>query len=109
MNDDLNTPKAIAVFMEWLKNTQKKIIKNNFSKEDLGKSWNFLDIFDSVFGFIDKAKISIPKNIKKILKKRQSARRNKDWDLADKLRDTLKQMGWIVEDTDKGQRVIKSK
>ena len=109
MNDDLNTPKAIAVFMEWLKNTQKKIITNNFSKEDLGKSWNFLDIFDSVFGFIDKAKISIPKNIKKILKKRQSARRNKDWDLADKLRDTLKQMGWIVEDTDKGQRVIKSK
>ena len=109
MNDDLNTPKAIAIFMEWLKNTQKKIIKNNFSKNDLGKSWNFLEIFDSIFGLIDKANLIIPKNIKIILKERQKARHNKDWDLADKLRDSLKQMGWIIEDTDKGQRVIKSK
>ena len=109
MNDDLNTPKAIAIFMEWLKNTQKKIKKNNFSKNDLGKSWNFLEIFDSIFGLIDKANLIIPKNIKIILKERQKARHNKDWDLADKLRDSLKQMGWIIEDTDKGQRVIKSK
>ena len=107
MNDDLNTPKAIAIFMEWMRNSQKKIANNKLSEGDLGDSWRFLKIFDSIFGFIKKEKLVIPHSIRSILDHRKHARDQKNWKLSDELRQCLKEMGWAVEDTSKGQRVKK--
>ncbi len=38
-------------------------------------------------------------------KKRQQARADKDWKLADAIRDRLKELGYVVEDTPKGPKV----
>ena len=48
MNNDLNAPKALAVFF-WMK---KKLsdIKNNVSTEkELGEAWRFLIVFNEIF------------------------------------------------------------
>ena len=107
MNDDLDTPKAIATFLDWMKNAKKIFDKNKNSDKDLRSAWNFINIFDSVFRFINKEKLEVGSDIKSLLLRRKKARENKDWDLSDVLRGELLKCGWIVEDTKYGQNLKK--
>jgi cysteinyl-tRNA synthetase len=62
--------------------------------------------FDQVFGLglqdIERGKLS--KHLKELIKKRENARKAKDWKLADKIRDELKKKGVIIEDTEEGTK-----
>ena len=49
-----------------------------------------------------------PKEVKELAEKRLEARNQKDWELSDKLRDEIKQKGYLVEDTKEGYRLKKA-
>jgi len=108
MNNDLDVPKSLAVFFDWMKIINSKIDKGSINNDDLGEAWEFLTVFDSIFGFIKTIKIeNIPKGIKNQLEERKKARENNDWKKSDLIRDALRKTGWIVEDTKEGQSVKK--
>ena len=46
--------------------------------------------------------------IKELLKQREEARKNKDWSESDKLRDIIKEKGYIVKDSKEGQTIEKA-
>ena len=98
INDDLNMPVAMSVVWEVAKKTEK-------SK----KLAELLKKFDRVLGIkIDEYKEEeIPDDIKELLIKRAEARKNKDWTESDKLRDIIKEEGYIVKDSKEGQTVGK--
>ena len=98
INDDLNMPVAMSVVWEVAKRTEK-------SK----KVAELLKKFDRVLGIkIDEHKEEeIPEDIKELLTKRAEARKNKDWTESDKLRDLIKEKGYIVKDSKEGQTVEK--
>jgi cysteinyl-tRNA synthetase len=95
INDDLNTPKAIALLWSLIKN--KKI--NN-----LDKKITILD-FDKVLslGFKNldkiKKKEKIPEKIKKLIQAREKARQNRNFSEADLLRAKINSLGYEVKDT----------
>jgi cysteinyl-tRNA synthetase len=103
MNDDLDSPQALAVFFDWMKTVNGKIDKNVITDSELGEAWEFLVAFDSVFGFIRKQDLDIPDKINLLLNKRQKARDEENWFESDLIREHLKEKGWIVEDTPDGQ------
>ena len=103
MNDDLDSPQALAVFFDWMKTVNGKIDKNVITDSELGEAWEFLVAFDSVFGFIRKQDFDIPDKINLLLNKRQKARDEENWVESDLIREHLKEKGWIVEDTPDGQ------
>jgi len=107
MNDDLDTPRSLAVFFDWMKSTNKKIKLDSIKKQELREAWNFLLAFDSIFGFLRKRKLVIPDKIQALLDARHEARMIKDWVSSDIIRDNLFKNGWSVEDTVKGQKVKK--
>ena len=107
MNDDLNTPQALAIFFEWMKSESKKIKDNSLSSEEISSAWNFLNIFNSIFDFVKIESLIIPDKIKDMLNKRAKAREERDWSMSDKIRDSLKTAGWIVDDTPEGQKLKK--
>ena len=107
MNDDLNTPGALAVFFDWMKSESKKIKNNSLGDDEILAARNFLDIFNSIFDFVKSEPLIIPSKIKDMLKNRKLARKDKDWILSDKIRNSLKNAGWIVEDTPNGQKLRK--
>ena len=107
MNDDLNTPQALAIFFEWMKSESKKIKDNSLSSEEISSAWNFLNIFNSIFDFVKIESLIIPDKIKDMLNKRAKAREERDWSMSDKIRDSLKNAGWIVDDTPEGQKLKK--
>jgi len=97
MNDDLNTPNALQVL--W------KLVRD---ENALGK-YKTIKKIDEVFGLklLEKEKVKIPLEIKKMIKEREIARREKDWGKADELRDEIKRKGFVLEDGEKGVEVKK--
>ena len=108
MNDDLDSPQALAVFFDWMKTVNGKIDKNVITDSELGQAWKFLMAFDSVFGFIRNQDFEIPDKINLLLNKRQKARDEENWVESDLIREHLKEKGWIVEDTPDGQYLKKA-
>ena len=100
VNDDLNTPKGLAVLWGLLKD----------ESVDSRKKYDAVLNFDKVLGLglgeIKKEKIT--KEITKLAEERMRARDNKDWKRSDELRGELANKGWIVEDIGAGYRVRKS-
>jgi len=98
INDDLNTPQALAVVQE--------VLKSELSKVD--KLATILD-FDKVLGLdLDKQKEKpLPQEVIALVEKRKIARATKDWVESDRLRDEINKMGFGVEDNGGEMRVMK--
>ena len=101
INDDLNMPVAMSVVWDVVKNPEKS---KQFAK--------LLLEFDKVLGVDiekgeDKKEIELPQEIKDLLEQRKQARENKDWALSDKIRDELKEKGYMVKDTKEGMTIEK--
>ncbi len=108
INDDLDTPQALALI--W------KLIKDkDISDED--KKSTIAD-FDTVLGLniekeakkvLEKKTITkIPKEISVLIKKREEARKNKDWKKSDELRKKIEATGYLIKDTDTGPKIEKN-
>ena len=107
MNDDLNTPKALAVFLTWMKSEMKRLTNDEMTINEIKSAWNYLNVFNSVFSFIDEGEIILPDNVEELINLRNIARIKKDWNLSDSLRSQIKREGWLIEDTADGQKVKK--
>ncbi len=104
IEDDFNTPQALAVVFE--------LLKFNLSKDI--KLATILD-FDKILGLeLDKAKEKIPQeipiselpqNIQDLIKERQKARDNKDYKKSDELREKILKSNCLIKDTQQGQKV----
>lgn len=99
MDDDLDTPKALALFWELVHNPDIKV-------ED--KKATMLD-FDKIFGFgLESIKEDkIPDEINALVEEREQARINKDWAKSDEMRDKIKSLGYEVKDVDGGSKISK--
>jgi cysteinyl-tRNA synthetase len=99
MDDDLNTPKAIAILWELIKDD---LIKSKDKKATLL-------YFDKVFGLgLENIKEDIiPEEIKNLSKKRDLARQNKDWQRSDEIRKEIRTLGYEIKDAENGPKITK--
>ena len=92
LEDNLDTPKALAIVWEMIKS---KEISYDDKKANLLK-------FDQVLGLgldkVKKEKTEMPGKIKELIKQREEARKNKDWQKADELREEIKKEGYAIQD-----------
>jgi len=91
INDDLNAPRALALAWEALRGELPDPVK----RATLAR-------FDDVFGLglaqWQPAEQAIPPDVSALAEARASARRNRDWAEADRLRAQLHSAGWEMED-----------
>jgi len=99
INDDLDTPRALALMWELLKD------KN---LENYQKYFLLID-FDRVFGLgLEKVKsIKIPSKIKELVAIREKYRKMGDYKKADEIREKIKEMGYFLEDTKESTQIKK--
>ncbi len=98
INDDLDTPRALAI--TW------KMMRSKMSTEE---KYATLLRFDEVFGLrLGEVEIEkIPYKVKEMVQKREQQRKDKLFDDADKTRAEIEEMGYYVEDTPKGVKIKK--
>ncbi|MCR4284291.1 MAG: cysteine--tRNA ligase [Parcubacteria group bacterium] len=109
INDDLNSPEALAILFNLVTDINKLIDERNLSKKDAEKVLELVDDFDAVLGLelAKKEKEVIPEEVLAFAIAREKAREDKDWQRADELRNEITKLGYSTEDTVKGQKIKK--
>lgn len=109
MDDDLNTADAIAAVFDIVKEVNLKLtIGSDFSREITEFSQSLIRELGGVLGIAVKQRNkSVDSEIQELIDKRQQARKEKNWKLADEIRDKLKDMGIILEDTPQGVKIVR--
>jgi len=103
INDDLNMPQALSVMWDLVRS------KERISPED---KLRIVFEFDKIFGLrLDEEEIEekLSEEVENLIRKREEARKAKDFGTADEIRDQLKEMGVILEDTPTGVKWKKIK
>ncbi|HEU64823.1 MAG: Cysteine--tRNA ligase [Candidatus Anoxychlamydiales bacterium] len=108
LSDDLNISLALSTIFDLIREINHLIDDKKISKKEALKTIKFLKEIDKVLGFIfiDK-KEDIPKLVQDALEKRIDARKNKNFTLADELRDFIFDHGYVIEDMPDGARLKK--
>lgn len=101
MDDDLNTADALSAIYELVRDANSTL-KAEASKTVVKLAYNMLMELSGVIGLLGKKEESIDSEIEALIEQRQQARKDKNWALADKIRDDLKAQGIILEDTPQG-------
>jgi cysteinyl-tRNA synthetase len=106
MDDDFNTANAIAVLFDIVRDANIALQNENVSEKDLGAYVQALTELSGVLGLKleDDRDSILDTEVDALIKKREAARQNKDFAAADSIRDELKNVGIILEDTPQGVR-----
>ena len=103
MENDLNTPEAVAVLWE--------VTKSNIPGPD---KFDLIRDFDTVLGLDivngaaqEKKTEEVPENVRELLLFRKNARDEKKWQDADQLREKIKRFGFEVLDQSDGMQYVK--
>jgi len=104
MDDDMNTPKALAILHEFSSFINKNTSK--MSLEELEYCFSKFKELCNVLGLFEKFKRIpvLPENLTKLIKERELARKERDFEKADKIREKFREMGIQLIDTPNGTR-----
>ena len=102
MDDDFNTADALAAIFELVKFANTNVDENS-SREFAGGLYEELFKLSDVLGLkIEKKEEILDKEIEDLIQERQAARKAKDFQRADEIRDELLKKGIILKDTREG-------
>jgi cysteinyl-tRNA synthetase len=102
INDDLNTPLAIQVFLKALDDLDFG------SKKKLALFYKFDEILGLGIKEMKKKIITIPTDVRKLIEARERLRKEKKWAEADVLRERIKEKGYLIKDTPQGPELEKA-
>jgi cysteinyl-tRNA synthetase len=104
MDDDINTADALAAIFDMVRDINSQLSASS-SKQAVERAYALLDELTGVLGLLRKdPRQELDPEIKALIEKRQQARKEKNWALADQIRDELRARGIILEDTPQGVR-----
>lgn len=103
MNDDLNTADAIAAVFELVRDINSNVIVDNAVKGNCEAAIKMFDELCGVLGIVyNRKKESLDDEVEALIEQRIQARKDRNWAEADRIRDELKAMGIVLEDTAQG-------
>ncbi|MDB5204149.1 MAG: cysteinyl-tRNA synthetase [Candidatus Taylorbacteria bacterium] len=92
VNNDLDTPKALAIVWELVKDGELNQADRKATLTDFDK------VLGLMLGSVIKENIEIPEDVQKLIEERKIARENKDWTKADELRNQIQSKGFEIKD-----------
>ncbi len=113
MEDDFNTPQALASLYDLVREVNRWTQERGFqwtdaAKELLHQAYDTLMELGDVLGLFAGEETSVqaldPAAVESLIAQRTQAKQDKNWALADRIRDELKSKGVVLEDTPQGVR-----
>ena len=107
MDDDFNTADGITALFELARDINSNVnAKTNPSKELCEFALNLYNEIAGVLGLLYAEKDGVADDVQALIEQRNTARKNKDWAMADKIRDELKARGITIKDTPNGTVIV---
>lgn len=109
MDDDLNTADGISAIFELVRDINTMSADSSTSKNQLEEAAKLFDELTGVLGILYNRKKAdeIPAEILELAEQRKQARKEKNFALADELRNKIADMGYIIEETRQGTKITK--
>lgn len=124
MDDDLNSAQALAAIFDWVREVNTLISANDLGEEDRQIALRTIDKFNGVLelwvpaiqtktggGSIKltgSAQVEfaseVDEQIRRLIEQRTQARKSRNFTLADRIRDQIHELGYVIEDTKEGIR-----
>lgn len=102
MDNDFNTPDALSIIFNFIRDINREIDKGNISKSVLNSIKNFLMEWAVIFGFDLSKRKQVPDKTKELLEVivdiREKLREKKEWELSDSIRSRLRDLDIFLED-----------
>ncbi len=104
MDDNLNVSSAWAAVFDWVRDCNRQLADNSMDSTTAAAQLAAWLRIDTVLG-VSLMKEEAPAQLIALMDERTEARKTKDFDRADAIRDELTAEGWTIEDTPKGPRL----
>ena len=98
MDDDLNTPQALAALFT----LRRQVLEDQLGPAAASTGLEFLERANSVLDVIELEEQSLDTAVEELIERRKTAKANKDWAEADRIRDEIAAMGIELMDTPEG-------
>jgi len=110
MEDDFNTPNAMAVIFKLVNRGNILISEGKIGSNNAKKILTLLDKIEEILGIgltkpHQKIVLNDKAKLKDLIEKREKYRKLKDWKRADEIRKKIAQMGYQIEDTKSGPKI----
>ncbi len=112
MNNDFTTPLAFTTLYALARKTNTTVAKQKISEKLAEETIKTLKELGSIFGVLEKEipkEEELPENVKELLTQREEARSRRDWKKADAIRERIRKLGFVLEDTQEGPKLRKVK
>ena len=108
LDNDLNTAQAITAVYDVLRDGTNSATKLALIKEfDKVLSIGLIANAEKLNKAAENADDDLPEEVKKLAEERKAARKEKNFALADELRDKITALGYVVEETRQGTKITK--
>jgi len=104
LDDDLNTSGALAAVFDFIRDVNRLKADKQLSVGERDQALQLIRRFDTVLNFTEVDDVVLDDEVESLINQRSEARKNKDFALADKIRDDLLSKGIILEDSSQGVR-----
>jgi len=107
MNNDFNTAQALTHLYGLARKANTLVSKQKISPKLAEDTINTIKELGSVFGILEKeisVEEELPEKVRELIAQREEVRSRKDWKKADALREQIRKLGFVLEDTAEGPR-----
>ncbi len=110
LNDDLNTADGITALFELTREINTMMLDKATSKEQLLAGAKVFDEMTDVLGILynRNKEDAVPAEVLELAEQRKQARKDKNFTLADELRDKIAALGYVIEETRQGTNIKKA-
>jgi cysteinyl-tRNA synthetase len=105
MDDDLNISGALGAIFEMVREVNRTMANQQLSAHGARQVRALMHRFDTVLGLLTPDEEAIDSQVEILASERQEARQRRDFTRADALRDRIRELGFVVEDTPQGPRL----
>ena len=105
LDDDLNISAALGFLFESIRETNRAMDRGELDAAS-AKAWlNWWERVNSVLALEIETAVVLPADVAQLAEQRENARREKNWERSDELRDRILELGWETRDTKDGQKL----
>jgi cysteinyl-tRNA synthetase len=102
MEDDMNISRAMGAIFDFIKKVNPVLSDGQLDRDQKKYILDSLEKINDILNILNLEECPLAPEIDKLMQEREEARRQKDWQRADNVRDELARKGITVVDTVKG-------
>ena len=107
LDDDLNISAALGFLFESIRETNRAMDQHKMDAASAGAWLDWWKRINIVLDLEAETDVAIPYEVTKLAQDRENARREKNWNRSDEMRERISALGWEVRDTKDGPKLTR--